>query len=64
MDESGKKINLGNFFGRSSSLDKLSSAAFSKSNPISANILEIEKKKTAKGVHFTQLNSPSNTRSL
>ena len=33
MDEQGKKINLGSFFGRSSSLDKLSSAAFSKSNP-------------------------------
>ena len=33
MDEQGKKINLGNFFGRSSSLDRLSSAAFSKSNP-------------------------------
>ena len=33
MDEQGKKINLGSFFGRSSSLDRLSSAAFSKSNP-------------------------------
>tara|TARA_B000000557_G_scaffold55889_1_gene43214 strand:+ start:125 stop:1372 length:1248 start_codon:yes stop_codon:yes gene_type:complete len=33
MDEQNKKINLFNFFGRSSSLDKLSSAAFSKSNP-------------------------------
>ena len=33
MDEQGKKINLGSFFGRSSSLDKLSSAVFSKSNP-------------------------------
>ena len=33
MDEQSKKINLFNFFGRSSSLDKLSSAAFSKSNP-------------------------------
>ena len=33
MDEQNKKINLLNFFGRSSSLDKLSSAAFSKSNP-------------------------------
>ena len=38
MDESGKKINLGNFFGRSSSLDKLSSAAFSKSNPTMAAV--------------------------
>ena len=33
MDEQDKKINLFNFFGRSDSLDKLSSAAFSKSNP-------------------------------
>ena len=33
MDEQNKKINLFNFFGRSDSLDKLSSAAFSKSNP-------------------------------
>ena len=33
MDEQGKKINLGSFFGRSSSLDRLSSAVFSKSNP-------------------------------
>ena len=33
MDEQGKKINLGSFFGRSRSLDRLSSAAFSKSNP-------------------------------
>lgn len=33
MDEQSKKINLFNFFGRSDSLDKLSSAAFSKSNP-------------------------------
>ena len=33
MDEQSKKINLFNFFGRSSSLDKLSGAAFSKSNP-------------------------------
>ena len=32
MDEQNKKINLFNFFGRSDSLDKLSSAAFSKSN--------------------------------
>ena len=33
MDEQNKKINLFNFFGRSDSLDKLSGAAFSKSNP-------------------------------
>ena len=33
MDEQDKKINLFNFFGRSDSLDKLSGAAFSKSNP-------------------------------
>ena len=33
MDEQSKKINLFNFFGRSDSLDKLSGAAFSKSNP-------------------------------
>ena len=33
MDEQNKKINLFNFFGRSDSLDKLSNAAFSKSNP-------------------------------
>ena len=33
MDEQDKKINLFNFFGRSDSLDKLSSAAFLKSNP-------------------------------
>ena len=38
MDEQGKKINLGSFFGRSSSLDKLSSAAFSKSNPTMAAV--------------------------
>ena len=38
MDEQGKKINLGNFFGRSSSLDRLSSAAFSKSNPTMAAV--------------------------
>ena len=33
MDEQDKKINVGSFFGRSSSLDRLSSADFSKSNP-------------------------------
>ena len=33
MAEQNKKINLFNFFGRSDSLDKLSGAAFSKSNP-------------------------------
>ena len=38
MDEQGKKINLGSFFGRSSSLDRLSSAAFSKSNPTMAAV--------------------------
>ena len=38
MDEQGKKINLGSFFGRSSSLDKLSSAAFSKPKPIMAAV--------------------------
>ena len=38
MDEQGKKINLGSFFGRSSSLDRLSSAAFSKLNPTMAAV--------------------------
>ena len=38
MDEQSKKINLFNFFGRSSSLDKLSSAAFSRPKPIMAAV--------------------------
>ena len=38
MDEQNKKINLFNFFGRSSSLDKLSGAAFSRPKPIMAAV--------------------------
>ena len=46
MDEEGKKINLGSFFERSDSIDKVASSALSKSNSamnaVGANKLLIE----------------------
>ena len=46
MDEEGKKINLGSFFERTDSIDKVASSALSKSNSamnaVGANKLLIE----------------------
>ena len=64
MDEQDKKINLGSFFGRSSSLVKLSSAAFSKSNPtmtaVGDNKLLIESLQTSIETMQTQIRDIAN----
>ena len=64
MDEQDKKINLGSFFKRNDSIDKVASAALTKSNPamaaIGANKLLIESLQTSIETMQTQIRDIAN----
>ena len=64
MDEEGKKINLGSFFERSDSIDKVASSALSKSNSamnaVGANKLLIESLQTSIETMQTQIRDIAN----
>ena len=64
MDEQDKKINLGSFFERNDSIDKVASAALTKSNPamaaIGANKLLIESLQTSIETMQTQIRDIAN----
>ena len=64
MDEQDKKINVGSFFERNDSIDKVASAALTKSNPamaaIGANKLLIESLQTSIETMQTQIRDIAN----
>ena len=64
MDEEGKKINLGSFFERTDSIDKVASSALSKSNSamnaVGANKLLIESLQTSIETMQTQIRDIAN----
>ena len=64
MDEEGKKINLGSFFERTDSIDKVASSALSKStsamNAVGANKLLIESLQTSIETMQTQIRDIAN----
>ena len=64
MDEQGKKINLGSFFERTDSIDKVASSALSKStsamNAVGANKLLIESLQTSIETMQTQIRDIAN----
>ena len=64
MDEQGKKINLGSFFERNDSIDKVASGALSNSNSamsaVGANKLLIESLQTSIETMQTQIRDIAN----
>ena len=64
MDEEGKKINLGSFFERTDSIDRVASSALSKStsamNAVGANKLLIESLQTSIETMQTQIRDIAN----